>query len=133
MIGGALGARFEGAGLSYRLLTAANDLRAVMLGISFGDQVQFFRRRVFLRRGSYPALPLMEDVELSLRLSALGRQGYLFGGSLVSARRWRRAGGAHAFKVIRLFSLFLWQRLWGRVDGAAFFLSYYGGPGGGHR
>jgi hypothetical protein len=61
IIGGALGARFEGSALFYRLLTAANDMRAVILGISFGDQVQFFRRRTFLACDTYPDLPLMED------------------------------------------------------------------------
>jgi GT2 family glycosyltransferase len=126
MVGGALGSRFERSNLFYRLLTAANDLRATMLGISFGDQVQFFRRRIFLKHGVYPALPLMEDVELSLRLSAVGRQGYLFGRSLVSTRRWQRSGGGHALKVVILFSRYLWQRLRGRVDAIAFFHSYYG-------
>jgi glycosyltransferase involved in cell wall biosynthesis len=126
MIGGALGSRFEGSNLSYRLLTAANDLRAAILGISFGDQAQFFRRRIFLEHNAYPDQPLMEDVELSLRLSTVGRQGYLFGRSQVSTRRWQRAGAGHALKVIRLFSRYLWQRFWGRVDAAAFFYDYYG-------
>jgi hypothetical protein len=128
-IGGALGARFEDAGLFYRLLTAANDLRALVMGISFGDQVQFFRRRAFLAWGAYPELPLMEDVELSLRLGRCGRQAFLFDASTVSVRRWRRAGAGHACKVIWLFSRYLWQRLWGPVDGAVFFRLYYGGPG----
>jgi hypothetical protein len=128
MIGGALGSRFDAAGLFYRLLTAANDVRACVLGISFGDQVQFFRRRAFLACRAYPDLPLMEDVELSLRLGGCGRQAFLFDRSRVSVRRWRRSGAGHAVKVIRLFSRYLWQRLWGPVDGAAFFHRYYGGP-----
>jgi hypothetical protein len=127
MVGGALGARFAGKSLFYRLLTAANDMRAVIMGISFGDQVQFFRKRSFLACHTYPALPLMEDVELSLRLGGCGRQAYLFGRSIVSVRRWQRAGAGHAFTVIRLFSRYLWQRWRGRVDAAAFFHAYYGG------
>jgi hypothetical protein len=126
LIGGALGARFESSALFYRLLTMANDIRAVILGISFGDQVQFFKRRAFLACSTYPDLPLMEDVELSLRLGRSGRQAFLFDASTVSVRRWRRAGPGHALKVMMLFTRYLWQRLWGPVDGVAFFHAYYG-------
>ncbi|MDJ0781954.1 MAG: glycosyltransferase [Desulfosarcinaceae bacterium] len=126
VMGGALGARFDHDGLFYRLITAANDIRAMFLGISFGDQVQFFRRDAFLACGAYPNLPLMEDVELSLRLGRCGRQVYLFGGATVSVRRWERAGAGHALTVIQLFTRYLWQRLRGRVDAGALFHRYYG-------
>jgi GT2 family glycosyltransferase len=126
MVGGALGTRFETGRLFYRFLTAANDIRALVVGISFGDQIQYFRRRAFLGRSAYPDLPLMEDVELSLRMRRCGRQGYLFGRSSVSVRRWQQAGAGHIWTVVRLFSRYLWQRGRGRADAAAYFHSYYG-------
>ena len=44
LAGGALGSVFESAKGLLTLISVANDWRMVFLGISFGDQVQFFRR-----------------------------------------------------------------------------------------
>jgi len=110
--GGAVGCVFDSVGWQFRILEFANDFRAVFLGISFGDQVQFFRRKPVVERDLYPNIPLMEDVELSLGLHRLGRQIYLFGDAAISTRRWEKRGFGHALTVIRFFSTYMWQRLW---------------------
>ncbi len=51
-----------------RLIEYANDIRTALSGISFGDQIQFFRRLPVKAQDIYPVIPLMEDVELALRL-----------------------------------------------------------------
>jgi GT2 family glycosyltransferase len=124
-IGGAVGSIFDAPGWGYRLLELANDLRAVATGISFGDQIQFFRRKALAAAGGFPALPLMEDVELGLRLQHMGLQTFLFGTCPVSARKWRTAGLRQAIKVLRLTGRYLWQRAWHNPDTAAMYRRYY--------
>lgn len=124
--GGAVGGVFSGKNWRLRLLETANDLRAALFGISFGDQVQFFRRRPVTERGLYPAIPLMEDVELSLRLHRIGRVSYLFGGALISDRKWRKKASWRTLLVLKLFFGYLWDRLWGRHDPVAMYRRYYG-------
>jgi hypothetical protein len=62
----------------------------VLLGLSFGDQGQFFRRAAIMAGGGFPNLPLMEDVELSVRMREAGPMLYLGGGLVSSDRRWRK-------------------------------------------
>jgi glycosyltransferase involved in cell wall biosynthesis len=123
--GGAIGSQFDENGWRFRLLEFANDLRAVLIGISFGDQVQFFRRRPVFESNSFPDIPLMEDVEFSLRLKRLGRPVYLFGNAQVSARKWKKRGFGHAWTVIYFFSSYLFKRLWRKPDTATMFRKYY--------
>jgi rSAM/selenodomain-associated transferase 2 len=88
-VGGAVGQRFDLGTPSLCIIETLNEVKSVLLGLSFGDQGQFFRRTAIAVSGGFPNLPLMEDVELSLRLQAAGPMLYL-GGSLVSSsRRWR--------------------------------------------
>ena len=50
------------------------------------------RRAVFERLGGFPAVPLMEDIELSRRLKRVGEIACLRETVLTSARRWQRHG-----------------------------------------
>jgi GT2 family glycosyltransferase len=125
VIGGALGARFDGRGPMLRLIEYVNDFRAAYLGISFGDQIQFFRREPVMRAGMFPDMPLMEDVELSLRLPRLGRMIFLFGGALVSARNWQTGRLKRSLLIFRLLSSYLWQRLWRKTDATGMYRQYY--------
>ena len=73
-----------------------NELRTVFLGLSFGDQGQFFRRAAIIAEGGFPKLPLMEDVELSLRLRAAGPVLYLGAASSAPTAAGRRKIGSNA-------------------------------------
>lgn len=90
--GGCLGHRFERANWVGRLVEWGDRIRAVRWGISYGDQAQFFRRAAIAYTGGFPDLELMEDLELSRRLRALGRPAYLGLPVTVSARRFERRG-----------------------------------------
>lgn len=124
LIGGAWGGVFDGRGWRLRLLEFANDLRAAW-GVSFGDQVQFFRRRPMAASGLFPDIPLMEDVELSLRMGRLGGVTFRFGDARISPRRWRAGIGRRGGLVLRLVAAYFWRRLWGRPDTVAMFRRYY--------
>jgi hypothetical protein len=128
--GATLGARLDGPGPRLRFLEVFNDLRAALLGISFGDQVQLFRRQPLLARDLYPGVPLMEDIELSLRLHRLGRVLFLWQRNLVSARRWQSGSRWKTVLVNRLVAEYLLRRLWGAPDTVAMYRRYYDQPGG---
>jgi len=124
--GGALGSIFESRNPWLGLINFANDLRAVFFGISFGDQVQFFRRKPVVSRHLFPHIPLMEDVEFSIRLHALGPQVFLFGSALVSPRRWETQGFKNAFSVMGRVSSYLLRRFQGVPETSDMYRSYYG-------
>jgi len=124
--GGAIGSVFAGRGWRLRLIEFLNDFRAAFLGIGFGDQVQFFRRKAGVERQIFCGIPLMEDVELSLRLGRIGRSVFLFGDVQTSARKWKKAGYGRAVLIIRLVATYLWLRLWGKADADAMYRQYYG-------
>ena len=127
-IGGALGAVFNGRALRYRLLEIGNDLRAIFGGITFGDQVQFFRREPVVDGGRIPAIPLMEDVELALRLNRMGRTLFLFERVAVSTRRWHRNAAIKSILVMRLTLRYLIERGLGCADPLRMYHRYYGKP-----
>ena len=89
--GGCLGHRFDSASRLLRL-TEWWDERRARRGMSYGDQAQFFRRKLLESLGGFPDQPIMEDVELSCRLRRLGTPVYLDCPALVSARRFIRIG-----------------------------------------
>jgi hypothetical protein len=97
----------------------------VFFGISFGDQVQFFRRNPVIEKNLFPNIPLMEDVEFSMRMQTLGRQVNLFGRALVSDRRWASVGFKNSFIVICNLVSYLWLRIWKTPDTFAMYKSYY--------
>ena len=74
-----------------QLIEWADRVRA-RRGVSYGDQAQFFRREWLARVGGFPDQPIMEDVELSLRLRVLGRPVSLDVPVTVSARRFADRG-----------------------------------------
>jgi rSAM/selenodomain-associated transferase 2 len=64
------------------------DLRSRYSGLPYGDQALFVRAGVFRQAGGFPEQPLMEDLELSRRLSRLGRIRVVPARVTVSGRRF---------------------------------------------
>jgi hypothetical protein len=128
-IGGAAGGRHRtaGAGPGLVLVDALNRLASLFGKMTLGNQAQFFRRRALREVGGYPGLPLMEDVELSLRLQRAGPVLFLTGGVDYSDRRFQREPlGRYLAVAIRLILAYQWARLGGRADTARFYERYYG-------
>jgi rSAM/selenodomain-associated transferase 2 len=127
--GGAFGMAFEGHGSGLSMVAWLNNVRARWLGISFGDQAQFFRRAALEEMGGFPDMTLMEDVELSLRLKNFGRPLYLPHGVRVCVRRWTRRGFMGNLRmVMNLFFRYLIER---RLNGpddirTNYYRMYYG-------
>jgi len=91
-VGGGLTLRFDRRSRGLDYLARASNLRARRLHQIYGDQAMFVRRGAFEQVGGFPALPLMEDLELSRRLHRLGRLTLLEATSTASARRFTEHG-----------------------------------------
>jgi rSAM/selenodomain-associated transferase 2 len=121
--GGCLGHKFDRRTIILRMVEGF-DARRARRGESYGDQGQFFRRKLLLSVGGFPDQPLMEDIELSRRLRSLGAPAYLDVPVTVSARRFERLGWARV-----LWKNWLLRRRY-RREGLAACLdlhhSYYG-------
>ncbi|MGQ0741047.1 MAG: TIGR04283 family arsenosugar biosynthesis glycosyltransferase [Alphaproteobacteria bacterium] len=87
------------------IVAASMNLRSYLSSIATGDQAIFVRRAVFESVGSYPDIPLMEDVALCRALRRAGRPACLDAHVLTSARRWVTHG------VFRTIVLMWWLRL----------------------
>lgn len=119
---------FAESGPRLRLLAFANNLRARLSGVSFGDQAQFYRREALT---GFPPLALMEDVELALRLKEAGGVLLVPGqGVRVRARRWRKPGfGTKVGQVVWLLGRFLARRRLGlQPNPERDYRAYYGRP-----
>ena len=132
VVGGAFGMKFEPKNLKTRLIAFLNNARTNLTGISFGDQAQFFRKKALHHMGGFPSMMLMEDVELSLRLKDLGRLVFLRDGIVVSNRRWTDDRfTVNLLKVFYLFTRYLIERRWGKLDPSMryYYKTYYTQPG----
>ncbi len=66
--------------------------RSRLSGIATGDQAIFVKREIFEKLGGYPVQSLMEDIEISKRLKAIGKPACLRSKVTTSARRWQQYG-----------------------------------------
>ena len=104
-IWGRFDVRLSGAATLLRIVETLMNLRSRLTGIATGDQAIFVRRDAFDRIGGFPDQPLMEDVEISRRLRAIGRPACLRARVVTSGRRWDAHG---AWRTIRL----MWRLRW---------------------
>jgi rSAM/selenodomain-associated transferase 2 len=97
--------QIEGKPTLLRAVAWLMNLRSRGSGIATGDQAIFVRRSAFSRVGGFPDQPLMEDVELSLRLRKWSAPACLREQVTTSGRRWERDG---AWRTIAL----MWRLRW---------------------
>lgn len=115
--------RLSGQRVIYRVIETMMNWRSRITGIATGDQAIFVRREVFERLGGYPAIVLMEDVQLSTQLlKTVGRPLCLRHKVTSSSRRWEKHG------VLRTIVLMWRLRLayFLGADPADLHLQYYG-------
>jgi hypothetical protein len=125
------GQRFDRGGLGTLALEVLNELRVVFGGVAFGDQTMVIRRSAMNAAGGFPAQPLMEDVEASLRLASQGQVIYLGKEWTLSARKWSGGFIRRFALVIRLVATYQLARFKGAAHAAAvsekMYLEYYPG------
>ncbi|BCS99077.1 glycosyl transferase [Desulfoluna limicola] len=126
--GGAFSMGFTPSTARTRLISFLNHLRCRTSAISFGDQCQFVRRSVLESAGGFPAMKLMEDVELSLIMKGKGKPALLPLAVTVSPRRWETTPFSQGVtRVLFLFFTYLFRRKLGHApgDGSWYHQRYY--------
>ncbi|MCP5241844.1 MAG: glycosyltransferase [Burkholderiales bacterium] len=126
VVGGAVGQRFATSNMRLLIIEMLNDARATLGGASFGDQGQFFRTAAIKKIGGYPDYPLMEDVELSLRMQKIGRTVLLDSGICNSARQWQQGFIKRIWLIIKLVTVFRLNRMLRRDVTQKLYAIYYG-------
>ncbi len=96
-IGGAFRLRFEDAGGALRLVEWGARLRVALLGLPYGDQALFVRRRTLESIGGIPSAPIMEDLDLVKAMRGRGRLALLGLPVTTSARRYQTRGVARTW------------------------------------
>lgn len=116
------------------LVRILNSFRAKSLQITFGDQMQFFRKEAidyFTNENIefLPPMQLMEDVEIAMKLKELGPSLCLPSPIRASSRRWQSTNRwRNAFIIISLCTLYLFARRfgWAPNDTHMYQRLYYG-------
>jgi rSAM/selenodomain-associated transferase 2 len=93
----------DGSHVLFPVIAAMMNLRSRWTGIATGDQAIFCSRAAFAAAGSYPFIPLMEDVVFSRRLKRLGSPIALRQRVLTSGRRWQKHGVLRT--ILKMWSL----------------------------
>lgn len=88
-----------------KVISRLMNWRSRLTGIATGDQAIFMQRDAFAAVGGFPDQPLMEDIELSVRLKRLSPPLCLRTAVMTSGRRWEARG------VWRTMLLMWWLRL----------------------
>ena len=92
MVGGGFTVRFDDPRVLFRLGAAIVNLRTRLFRIPLGDQAQFVRASVFDRLGGFKDWPILEDLDLGIRLRRQGRIAILQEPVTTAARRFTERG-----------------------------------------
>jgi rSAM/selenodomain-associated transferase 2 len=84
--------RIAGRPWMLRVVAAMMNLRSRWTGIATGDQALFMRREAYAQVGGFAPQPLMEDIDMSKRLRAVGAPACLRERVITSGRRWEQRG-----------------------------------------
>jgi glycosyltransferase involved in cell wall biosynthesis len=96
-IGGAFSLLIEGKRFFYVLGSFFGNLYSRITKIYFGDRMIFIDRNAFLKLDGFKNIPIMSDVDFSIRMKSLGKTALLVGPTLTSPRGiagdpfWKRA------------------------------------------
>jgi rSAM/selenodomain-associated transferase 2 len=124
VVGGRFDVRFDSRRRVLRIVAWFMNARSRATSICTGDQAIFVRRADFEAVGSYPDVPLMEDIELCRRLKACGRLAALRARVTTSARKWEREGPLRTIGLMWALRLLYFCG----VAPARLYRWYYGAP-----
>ena len=84
--------RLSGKHFMFRIIERMMNMRSCITGVATGDQAIFVGLESIEIVGTYPQLPLMEDVVFSKRLRKLGWPACIKQQVVTSSRRWEDKG-----------------------------------------
>jgi rSAM/selenodomain-associated transferase 2 len=116
--------RLDSPRRSLRLVGAMMNWRSRLSGIATGDQAIFLTRTLYDSVGGFAPIPLMEDIDLSVRLRRIAMPVCLRDQVVVSARRWEQRGVART-----VLEMWLWRAAYALgVSPERLHRLYYGQP-----
>jgi rSAM/selenodomain-associated transferase 2 len=84
--------RLDNKAAVYRIIESAINLRSWMTQVAGGDQGLFFTRDFFYQLGTFPAIPLMEDVAICKLARRQAKPLMITSPIQSSSRRWQNNG-----------------------------------------
>ncbi|MFT6435210.1 MAG: rSAM/selenodomain-associated transferase 2 [Candidatus Azotimanducaceae bacterium] len=84
--------RLSGEHWAFRMIEFMMNWKSRTTGICTGDQAIFLKRTLFESMGGYASIPLMEDIELTSRLSKMSEPACISTKLITSSRRWEEKG-----------------------------------------
>lgn len=82
----------SGSHTLFRIIETMMNIRSCITGIATGDQCIFVKKDLFIEKGGYPDIPLMEDIAISKRLKGNSMPSCLKDKVITSSRRWESKG-----------------------------------------
>jgi len=109
VVGGRFDVRFDSSSQWGLIISALMNRRSRLTGISTGDQAIFVRRRTFEQLGGFSDIPLMEDIDFSMRLKRAGRIAALQDTVTTSFRRWETQGPLRTILLMWTLRFMYWM------------------------
>jgi len=92
-VGGAFDLGIESDRYIYRIIEKIVYYRTRITKIPYGDQAIFIKKDFFKEMNGYKEIPIMEDVELMLRIKRLKKNIFIIPDKVkTSSRRWEKEG-----------------------------------------
>jgi len=91
-IWGRFDVRLNNASLPYKIISWFINKRSRLTSIATGDQAIFIRRDIFEKINGYVEQPLMEDIDISVRLKRISPPYCIKTVVTTSARKWESEG-----------------------------------------
>ncbi len=92
IVAGAFSLKIDRKGYGLRIIEMLVNFRSRFMQLPYGDQGIFLKASMFSAVGGFPALPILEDFELTRKLKRKGRIKILSQAATTSARRWKKLG-----------------------------------------
>lgn len=92
VVGGRFDVRLDDSHPLCVLIGTLISIRSRISRTGTGDQAIFVRKKLFKSLGSFPDMPICEDLDFARRLKRAGRVACLRSKVTTSARRWRKGG-----------------------------------------
>jgi len=108
VVGGRFDVQFDIPSIWSYLIATLMNVRSRLTRISTGDQALFVRKEVFEQLGGFPDIPLMEDIEFSIRLKRRGTPIALRDRVTTSFRRWEQKGPLKTILSMWVLRLLYW-------------------------
>lgn len=109
VVGGRFDVRFDSSSRWGLIISSLMNRRSRLTGISTGDQAIFVRRGTFEQLGGFSDIPLMEDIEFSMRLKRAGQIAALRETVTTSFRRWETQGPLRTILLMWTLRFMYWM------------------------